>query len=162
MSHDNSQSTALREHAHAGGLATAVLEASGMLRASEKAVVETVLGRRPGVEEVEANPVSQTATVTYDPSVTSVEELSEWVTECGYHCAGQILPAHLCVAETTRVAPAREPAVDHDAMAHEMGHGAGMGAHAMARDMRNRFWVSLFFSVPVFLLSQANISAKRS
>ncbi|HEX2708443.1 MAG TPA: heavy-metal-associated domain-containing protein, partial [Solirubrobacterales bacterium] len=78
------------------GIATAVLEASGMLRASEKAVVETVIGRRPGVKEVEANPVAQTATVSYDPAETSVEELRRWVIDCGYHCAGQSVPEHVC------------------------------------------------------------------
>ena len=40
-----------------------------------------------------------------------------------------------------------------DAMAHEMGHGAGMDMQAMARDMRNRFWIALSFSVPIFFLS---------
>ena len=29
------------------------------------------------------------------------------------------------------------------AMAHEMGHGAGMDMQAMVRDMRNRFWIAL-------------------
>ena len=38
-------------------------------------------------------------------------------------------------------------------MAHEMGHGSGMDMAAMARDMRNRFWVALIFTVPVFLYS---------
>lgn len=40
-----------------------------------------------------------------------------------------------------------------DAMAHEMGHGAGMDMQAMVRDMRNRFWIALAFSLPIFLLS---------
>jgi cation transport ATPase len=64
-----------------GGSATAVLEASGMLRASEKAVVESAIGRQPGVRGVEANPVAKTATVTFDPAETSVEELQRWVEE---------------------------------------------------------------------------------
>jgi Cu2+-exporting ATPase len=34
-----------------------------------------------------------------------------------------------------------------------MGHGAGMDSHAMARDMRDRFWVALLFTLPVLLLS---------
>ena len=38
-----------------------------MNRASEKAIVEAVLGRRRGVQAVEANPVAQAAAVTYDP-----------------------------------------------------------------------------------------------
>ena len=66
-----------------------------MLRASEKAVVESAISRRPGVIEVGANPVSQTATVTYDPTETSLEDLRDWVEDCGYHCAGQSVPEHL-------------------------------------------------------------------
>ena len=75
---------------------TAVLEVSGVQWASEKAVIETVLGRRPGVVAVEANPVAQTATVTYDPARTSVAELSGWIRDCGYHCQGQSVPRHVC------------------------------------------------------------------
>jgi P-type Cu2+ transporter len=152
--------------------ATAVLEAGGMLRASEKNVVEAVIGRRPGVVEVEANPVSQTATVTYDPTETSVEELRRWVEECGYHCAGQSVPEHICdpmtepdpeVAEPQAPAPpARHPHV-HAPSPEEtarppdevMGHGghAEMSMAAMVADMRNRFIVALLFSIPIVLWS---------
>ena len=38
-----------------------------------------------------------------------------------------------------------------DAMAEEMGHGGGHDLPAMVRDMRNRFWIALAFSLPVFL-----------
>jgi Cu2+-exporting ATPase len=76
--------------------ATVTLDVHPMLRGSEKAVVEAVLGRRPGVEWVEANPVAQTATVTYDPAQTSLAELRRWVQECGLHCAGQSVPTHIC------------------------------------------------------------------
>jgi P-type Cu2+ transporter len=75
---------------------TAILDVRPMLRGSEKAVVEAVLGRRPGVEQVEANPVAQTATVVYDPARTSVADLRRWVEECGLHCAGQSVPNHIC------------------------------------------------------------------
>ena len=54
---------------------TAVIEVSGVHWASSKAVTEAVLGRRAGVLAVDANPVSQTATVTYDPARTSVAAL---------------------------------------------------------------------------------------
>ncbi len=41
------------------------------------------------------------------------------------------------------------PAMAAD-MAHEMGHGGGdMGA--MVRDMRNRFWICLAFTLPIFV-----------
>jgi Cu2+-exporting ATPase len=75
---------------------TAILDVRPMLRGSEKAVVESVLGRRPGVERVEANPVSQTATVVYDPTQTSLADLRGWVEECGMHCAGLSVPNHIC------------------------------------------------------------------
>ncbi len=55
--------------------ATVVLHVGRQFRGSEKLVVEKALRERPGVMEVEANPVAQTATVAYDPAVTSVAEL---------------------------------------------------------------------------------------
>jgi Cu2+-exporting ATPase len=75
---------------------TVIVDVRPMLRGSEKAVVEAVLGRRPGVERVEANPVAQTATVVYDPARTSLAHLRRWVQECGLHCAGQSVPDHIC------------------------------------------------------------------
>jgi P-type Cu2+ transporter len=75
---------------------TVVLDVHPMLLGSEKAVVEAKLGRRPGVERVEANPVAQTATVTYDATKTSLADLRRWVQECGLHCAGQSVPEHIC------------------------------------------------------------------
>ncbi|MGD9529003.1 MAG: cation transporter, partial [Pseudonocardia sp.] len=75
---------------------SAVLEVRGVQWASEKAVVESVLGRRPGVRSVEANPVAQTATVVYDPEATSVAELAGWIRDCGYHCQGRSVPHHVC------------------------------------------------------------------
>ena len=133
-----------------------VLHVGGMYYASEKAVVEEVLGHRPGVISVEANPVAQTATVVYDPDVTSVAALREWVEECGYHCAGQSAPGHIC---DPLVAPDHGPH-DHEATARAdeadgHGHGghAGMSMAGMVADMRNRFVVALIFTVPIVLWS---------
>ncbi|GGG62160.1 hypothetical protein GCM10011374_26620 [Kocuria dechangensis] len=69
--------------------APAVMEVQGLHRASSKAVVEATLSRRPGVLQGEADPVSQTANVTFDPDRTSTADLIGWVRGCGYHCAGQ-------------------------------------------------------------------------
>ncbi|HEX6676600.1 MAG TPA: heavy metal translocating P-type ATPase [Actinomycetes bacterium] len=153
--------------------ATVVLDVRGMLRASEKGVVEAVLARRPGVERVEANPVAQTATVAYHPEQTSVVELRRWVEECGYHCAGQSVPSHVCDplmeagthgghgAAAAPGRPAEAPEHGHRAAAearpapgHE-AHGAhaGMSMAAMVADMRNRFLVAAVFSVPILLWS---------
>jgi P-type Cu2+ transporter len=150
---------------------TAVLDVHPMRRASEKAVVEAVLGRRPGVERVEANPVAQTATVTYDAARTSLAELRRWVEDCGLHCAGQSVPEHICDPLLEPDPPdghaAAAPPVDlhtgHQAPAEEagrsphemMGHGGhgAMSMAAMVADMRNRFLVAAVFSVPILLWS---------
>src|SRR5215217_2409233 len=133
---------------------TTVLHTGGLHYASEKAVVEHVLGRRPGVLALEANPVSQTATVTYDPSVTSVEELTRWVEECGYHCAGQSVPGHVCDPMAEHGEHLSAERAEH-AHGHGHGHGghAGMSMEAMERDMRNRFLVALVFTIPIVLWS---------
>jgi Cu2+-exporting ATPase len=135
---------------------TAVLHVGGLHYATQKSLVEHALGRRPGVLAVEANPVAQTATVTYDPAQTSVEELRRWVIECGMHCAGQSVPGHVC---DPLVAVDHGPH-DHAAMQRaDDAHGGGLGGHAgmsmdaMARDMRSRFLVALVFTIPIVLWS---------
>ena len=48
-------------------------------------------------------------------------------------------------------APGAPPTMSAD-MAHEMGH-AGTDLPAMVRDMRNRFWICLVFTMPIFFYS---------
>src|SRR5262245_10872359 len=177
-------------HEPSGGHATVILHVGGLYRGSETAVVGAVLGRRPGGVRVEADPVAQTATVTYDAGRTSVAEVRQWVEACGYHCAGQSVPTHVCdpMAEpdppsrahtahaetaapelpTTASRPSAQiyhaPSAEHAGHVsateavlrspHEvMGHGghAGMSMEAMVRQMRNRFLVAAFLSVPILL-----------
>lgn len=129
---------------------TAIMQVSGVQWASEKAVVETVLGRQAGVLAVAANPVAQTATVTYDPAFTSVAELAGWIRDCGYHCQGRSVPRHVCdplldapaptrrtkpgagtsVAGAGTVAAAAGETSERDALAPDSddhGHGGGGG-----------------------------------
>ncbi|MFH1557308.1 MAG: ATPase P [Ancylobacter novellus] len=140
-------------------------------------VVEKHLRRLPGVTSVAVNFASGTATVSFDERRISLEAIQAEVSACGFHCRGEVVPRHQCVPNETTVPPAHAAAphhhdagypghgahpaagtqdkampISHDAMAHEMGHGAGMDMQGMVRDMRNRFWVALIFSVPIFLL----------
>lgn len=107
-----------------GGYGTAVLDVRGLHWASQQGTVTAVLGRRPGVVSVEANSVSQTATVVFDPARTSVADLREWVRECGLHCSGQSVPNHLCD-------PMAEPVRDESRhAAHSAGEGGGKHVHS--------------------------------
>ncbi|WP_314172140.1 heavy metal translocating P-type ATPase [Streptomyces winkii] len=145
-----------------------VLDVRGMLRASQQSTVTTVLERRPGVLAVETNPVAQTATVDFDPQLTSVTDLRRWVSDCGYHCAGQSVPSHICdplldpgrrpaerpageLAEHEHPAPSKHAPPSREATEHE-GHGE-MSMATMVADMRNRFLVAVLFSVPVLIWS---------
>jgi Cu2+-exporting ATPase len=138
--------------------ATTVLHVGGLHYATEKAVVERVLAGRPGVVAVEANPVAQTATVSFDPAETSVEELARWVEECGYHCAGRSVPGHVCdpLAEAEPLAPAHNHAAVEradDADGHGHGGHAGMSMASMVEDMRNRFLVAVVFAALIAVWS---------
>jgi P-type Cu2+ transporter len=125
---------------------------------------------RRGVVAVEASALSQTANVTYDPDRTNVAQLSGWVRDCGYHCAGQSVPEHVCdpMAEPSPASVAEaQPGqgADHGHGGHQeaglsapdvMGHGGGHGGtsmESMVHDMRNRFLVAVLFSVPILLWS---------
>ena len=148
-----------------------VLEVGGLQWSTSAAVVESALMRRPGVTAVQANAVNQTATVTYNPAMTSVGQLTDWVRDCGFHCAGRSVPDHICDPMSEPSGPPAEHAADHmapgehDGHAHGagmrrtphemMGHGghAGMSMDAMVRDMRNRFLVALVLSIPIMLFS---------
>jgi Cu2+-exporting ATPase len=77
-------------------IVAAVIEMGGVNWASSAPLAERVLLARPGVMTASVNAVAQTATVTFDEDTVSVAELAAWVRECGYHCAGQSVPDHLC------------------------------------------------------------------
>ncbi|MEU4681678.1 heavy metal translocating P-type ATPase [Streptomyces xinghaiensis] len=170
MSHPERDHHDAADHAAggSGGHGTAVLETGGLQWASQQSTVTAVLKRRPGVLEVETNPVAQTATVVFDRERTSLAELRRWVTECGYHCAGQSVPAHICDPLTD---PGRTPAERAAGRHAEPGISAGAGetgppreaaergGHdetslaAMVAGMRNRFLVAVLFSVPIVIWS---------
>jgi P-type Cu2+ transporter len=166
---------------------TSIVEVGGLLSALSSRGVDKRLMRLPGVHHVEANYVAGSATVTYDEKVTDLKAIKAAIETCGYHCAGEMLPKHVCEPQDPPAATAAGDAlVEHkhhghaavalpghaehpplaavdkkvaahaaqvNSMAHEMGHGAGHDMHAMARDMRNRFFVALAFSLPVLVYS---------
>lgn len=151
---------------------TAIVEVAGLVSPLSAAGVEKQLARLPGVRKAEVNYVAGSATVEYDETRIDLAAIKTKVDECGYRCGGELVPNHvrapddpptdsLAVAmpvhEDQTVAGKAKPdtgktdAVDH--AAHEMGHGGGMSMDSMVRDMRNRFWIALFFSVPIFVYS---------
>ena len=150
---------------------TSILEVGGLLSVLSARGVEKQLAKLPGVGKVEVNYIAGSATVTYDEAAVDLKTIKARIHGCGYHCAGEQLPKHVCepgdppddAAVTTMPGHAehmRAAVTEHaghagakDEMAHEMGHGGGMDMQAMVRDMRNRFWVCLIFTIPIFIYS---------
>jgi Cu2+-exporting ATPase len=61
-------------------------------------------------------------------------------------------PAPAAAGHTGHAASSGQPVMSTE-MAKEMGHGGGKDLPAMVRDMRNRFWICLLFSMPIFVYS---------
>ena len=171
-------------------MTTSTLEVGDLFSVLGAQGIEKQLQRLAGVGRVSVNPVSGSTTVVYDPAKTNLSAIRAAIEECGFHCAGEALPRHICdnhpmpnrsgpQPPTSQMEPAHAQvhlqhtgmasvgmrpdgsAPNHkthgaetgDAMAQEMGHGAGMDMQTMVRDMRNRFWIALAFSLPIFAFS---------
>ena len=134
---------------------TTTLEVGGMLSVLDPQGVEKQLLQTRGVRRACVNIASNSATIDYDDTQTDPERLRRSIRACGFHCRGELVPAHLHEAVPSAPTPAR------DEMAHEMGHATGMDMDDMVRDMRNRFWVSLVFSLPIFAFSPMGANVVR-
>ncbi len=153
-------------------MTTSTLEVGDLFSVLGAQGIEKQLRLITGVNTVSVNPVSGATTVDYDPAKKSLAALQAAIKECGFHCAGEALPKHICqdhpmpgqkgVTMAGVVAGGKVPHAGHDAsktdaMAEEMGHGAGVDMQAMVRDMRNRFFIAFGFTVPIFFLSPMGI-----
>ena len=165
---------------------TTVIDVRDLLSPLSAQGIEKRLATLPGIKQIDVNNVSGSAIVLYDETVTDLNAITTKLRECGHHCGGELLPKHLCVrnfphdaqasaasssptpaaihtdhAENTQHAESASQAdhADMASMGHEMGHGAGMDMQAMARDMRNRFFVALVFAIPVFFYASMGMES---
>ena len=159
---------------------TSVIEVHAMLSVLSVDEVEKRIGAVPGVESVTVNYAAGSATVRYDETRLEVADIKSAVRQRGYESAAPAAAPSTPVTAAPKpspAAPAAAPGTVPDAapaaptgkgheghaapdappakaaeIAHEMGHG-GTDLPAMVRDMRNRFWICLVFSVPIFFYS---------
>jgi len=104
----------------------ATFDVQGMLSVLDGPGVEKQLSRAHGIQHVEANYLNCTATVHFDETVINQAQIKALIDECGYHCAGQAQPKHICAPGDPAAA-----AVTH--AGHTMQAAAG-DAHALHRD----------------------------
>jgi len=98
-----------------------IFEAGGLLRASSAPALQEFLQREHGIGAVEANPVSQTVSVTYDEATVTADDVRGLIERFGCNCGGEVVPCHLCRDE--------QPAVIGSAVPHAATH-ASVGGHA--------------------------------
>jgi Cu2+-exporting ATPase len=159
---------------------TSVIEVGGMLSVFSVDEVERRIVDVPGVESATVNFAAGNATVRYDETRLVIADIRSAVRQRGIESASAAASASaLTEQEDNAPPPAPTPApppaatppaapsapaaagregrtasvdgpVMSDETAKEMGHG-GRDLAATVRDMRNRFWICLLFSVPIFV-----------
>ena len=153
---------------------TSTVEVGELVSTLSATGVKHQLETLPGVHHADVNYVAGSATVHFDQAQTSLQAIRQRIIDCGYHCRGELVPAHVCdplAQRTTGDAHAGHAAhAGHEMhgahaghsdssaqpmsdMMHDMGHAPGMSMEGMANDMRNRFFVALLFAIPAFLYS---------
>jgi len=156
---------------------TSVIAVHDLLSVLTVDEVEERIAKVPGVESATVNFAAGNATVRYDETRLDVADIKALVHQRGQQAEAPTPPPPAVEAtphsqhETPDVTPDAVPATPsvpaagghegHAApgsgesampanMAFEMGHG-GEDMAAMVRDMRNRFWICLVFTVPIFV-----------
>ena len=131
---------------------TSTVEVGGLVSSLSAAGVQRRIATLPGVHHVDVNYVAGSATVHYDETKTSLEDIRRRIIDCGYHCRGEMLPAHVCPPErhagthagheghaghaATAVTPEAAPAAARAEHAAHVGHGAE-AAHQMSDMMHD-------------------------
>lgn len=116
----------------------AELAVSGMSCASCVSRVESSLERVPGVHEAGVNLATERATVEYDPSATSVDELIRAVSAAGYK-ARDTSPVGLTAEAVRAVEEADERARREE-----------------YEELKRKFWIAAVLSLPVLLIAMSH------
>ena len=107
---------------------------------------KAAMGAEPSMPIAAASKPGPVAPVTAPASANTTPQLSP-DTATPSAVAAPTAPAGK--GHEGHAAPVDQSTMSAD-MAHEMGHG-GTDLAAMVRDMRNRFWICLIFTIPIFV-----------
>jgi Cu2+-exporting ATPase len=111
---------------------TSTVEVGELVSSLSAAGVQRQIAALPGVQHVDVNYVAGSATVHYDETKSSLEDIRRRIVECGYHCRGEMLPAHVCPPEGHAGHAGHEDHATHGAHAGHAAHGHAANAAAAA------------------------------
>jgi Cu2+-exporting ATPase len=128
--------------------------------------IEDSLKRKsPHIVDVDVNTLAHTIKVRFDSQNISSDEIKDILAQCGYKCSS-MFPMHKMEKEHHPSKPAHKKLMDHEMDHKKMDHEgmdhkgmdhAGMDPsmhhRMMAKDMRNRFFITGIVTIPVLLLS---------
>ena len=91
-------------------MTTSTVDIGGLLSIMGAQGIEKQLQRIGGVKQASVNPVSGSATVEYDAARINLAAIEAAIRECGFHCAGEALPKHLCQSHAPSAKAVAAPA----------------------------------------------------
>ena len=97
---------------------TSTIEVGELVSTLSAVGVARQLNALPGVFHADVNYVAGSATVHYDEARITLEAIRQRVVDCGYHCRGELAPAHIC-------APPDQKMAGDAHTGHVMASGAG-------------------------------------
>jgi Cu2+-exporting ATPase len=104
------------------------VQIDGMMSIFHDAGVEKQIKRRDGVVRVDANFLSGTATIVYDETRIAPDDIKRFIAECGYHCRGEVVPAHVCEPGKPVILSERPSALLAGPTSASRGHAMSMPA----------------------------------
>ena len=96
---------------------TSTVEVGELLSSLSAVGVQRQIAALPGVHHVDVNYVAGSATVHYDETKSSLQDIRQRIIDCGYHCRGEMLPAHVCPPQGHADHAGHDAHVTHDAHA---------------------------------------------
>ena len=101
---------------------TSTVEVGELVSTLSATGVHRQLSTLPGVHHADVNYVAGSATVHYDEAMVTLDAIRQRVVDCGYHCRGELAPAHVC-----------EPADHRTASDAHAGHAGHRGSGSRSR-----------------------------
>jgi P-type Cu2+ transporter len=111
---------------------TSTVEVGELVSSLSAAGVQRQIASLPGVHHVDVNYVAGSATVHHDETKTSLRDIRRRITECGYHCRGEMLPTHVCPPDGRAQAQGPAAHAGHEDSAGHAAHGSRARADATA------------------------------
>lgn len=119
----------------------------------DEQILATKLKVNPHIVNAVVSLTNNLATVTYHEKYISEKQIKSLIADCGFHCAKT--PPLLSSKEALAIAEHKMEEMDHSD--HEAMMTDPSMAKTMEQEMKKRFFIALFLSLPIVLLSPLGV-----